>query len=442
MRAFFYVLLLCLSGIAYASTHEYTLNNGLKIVVKEDHRAPVATVQVWYKIGSAYEPAGLTGISHMLEHLMFEGTKRYPAGQFSRLIAAQGGQENAFTSTDYTAYFQKLAADKIELSFKLEADRMQNLQFNPKRFAKELEVVKEERRMRVDDNPDALLVERLFATAHIANPYHHMTIGWMSDLQQLTLNDVKQWYQRWYAPNNATLVVVGDVNPKQIAALAKKYFGNIPRTLIPSPPHLPEPRPLGTRHVNIQVPAKLSSLIMAYNVPSIKTTKVKWHPYALDVLVNILNDGESARLTKRLVRDQNIATATDASYNAYALYSHLFTIEGVPNPPNTVADLQKALEKEIQTLQTELITTQELERIKTRVLASKVYSRDSLFGQAMIIGSLESIGLSWREYDNYVKQVHAITPEQVRAVAQHYLIPNRLTIATLTPLPINTGVTS
>ena len=212
------------SAIAAELVHEYQLANGLKLIVKEDHRAPVVTTHVWYKVGSAHEPGGLTGISHVVEHMMFKGTKNHANGEFSKIIAARGGKENAFTSRDFTGYYQNLNAKHLAVSFKLEADRMRNLVLKDEDFAKEIEVVKEERRMRVDDNPNALTYERFMASAHISSPYHHMTIGWMNDLNHLSNTDLKRWYQTWYAPNNATLIVVGDVKPPACLSISKKIF--------------------------------------------------------------------------------------------------------------------------------------------------------------------------------------------------------------------------
>lgn len=245
MRKILITLLMVLSCQTFSQVQEFTLNNGLKILVQEDHRAPIAVSMVWYDIGSADEPGGLTGVSHAIEHMMFKGTRKYPLGVFSKTIAAIGGQSNAFTNNDYTAFFEKIAASQLETSLQLEADRMNNLLLDANEFAKEIKVIQEERRLRTDDNPQALTFERFLATAHLAAPYNHPVIGWMNDLQHMTANDLKTWYTTYYAPNNATLVVVGDVKAEQVHLLAEKYFGALAQHTIPARKEQLEPPALG-----------------------------------------------------------------------------------------------------------------------------------------------------------------------------------------------------
>lgn len=420
-----------------ARTHVYNLKNKLRLVVREDHRAPIVVSQIWYKVGSAQEPGGFTGISHVLEHMMFKGTKKYPAGKFSQIIAQNGGNENAFTSHDFTVYFQKMPKEKLAISFALEADRMQHLNFSKADFAKELEVVKEERRMRTEDNPQNLTYERFLATAHIAAPYHHPVIGWMNDLRHLSTKNVRDWYKKWYRPNNAVIIVVGDVKPRAVYRLAKKYFGSIPAKQTPKLKPQSEPPSLGQRLVNVSAPAKLPELMLGYNVPSAKNAEINWEPYALEVLVGLLDGGKSARLTKNLIRKHHIATEVGASYDLFSYFPGLVTINATPAPGHSIAKLQHALLKEIEKLRTKLIPPKELERIKNQVLAQKVYSKDSLFRQAQEIGSLEAINLPWQLADEYVDNILAVTGEQIESVAHKYLNPHRLTIATLHPLLIN-----
>jgi len=428
------VLYTFLSPLALANnTHEYTLKNGLKLVVKEDHRAPIVVSKICYKVGAAYEPGGLTGISHALEHMMFKGTAKYPSGEFSKLIAENGGKENAYTSRDYTCYYQKLAAEKLPLSFKLEADRMRHLTLSPKEFAKEIQVVMEERRMRTDDNPQALTYERFNAAAHIVSPYHHMTIGWMDDLKNMEIGDLKTWYKKWYAPNNAILIVVGDVEPNRVLKLANQYFSHIPSSKITPLKPQQALKPLGERHLTVKAPAKLPWLIMGFNTPSLVTDQEKWRPYALEVIAAILDGGDSARLPKHLIRDQHIAASINVSYSLYRHFAGLFSLMGTPSSGHTTSQLKKAILNEIQDLQKHLVSKKVLEKIKTQVIAGNVYQQDSLFYQAMLIGRLASVGLSWREVDNYVKQIQAITPEQIQSVAKTFFVPERLTVAELKP---------
>ena len=419
--------------------HEYALDNGLKLIVKEDHRAPVVVSQVWYKVGSSYEHDGITGISHALEHMMFKGTKKYPAGEFSRIIAENGGSENAFTGQDYTAYFQQLEKSRLEVSFKLESDRMRNLSLKKDDFAKELEVVKEERRLRTEDNPESLTYEYFNATAFLSSPYRIPVIGWMEDLDNLTVDDVRHWYEKWYAPNNATLVVVGDVEPDDVLHLAKKYFGPLkPSDLTPVKPR-EEVEQKGERRLTVKVPAELPYLLIGYKVPTLTTAKQDWEPYALDVLAGILDGGDSARFSRNLIRGAEIASSVSAGYNLDSRLESLFIFDGTPAKSHAIAELEQAIYKQIEDLQTDLVSKEELDRIKTQVVAREVYQQDSVFFQAMQIGTLETVGLDWRLLDEYVDRIRAVTAEQVRDVAQRYLVDTSRTVAVLNPLPLDSN---
>jgi zinc protease len=432
----FTILLFSIGHVYAGQVHEYQLNNGLKVLVKEDHRAPVAVSQVWYKVGSSYEPRGITGISHALEHMMFRGSLHYGPGEFSRIIADNGGEQNAFTSYDYTAYYELLDADKLPIAFQLEADRMHNLLLREQDFKNEIQVVMEERRMRTDDNPQALTYERFMAAAHVANPYHHPTVGWMSDLQDMKIQDLRDWYHQWYAPNNAILVVVGDVDPEKIHQLAEKYFGGLKPRQLPLLKPSPEINAPGKRVITVAAPAKLPWVIMGYNTPVLKNYPQSSDIYALLVLSGILAQGDSARLQKDLVRGQRIAASADSDYDPYARLDNLLTLSGTPAEGHTIKDLYAALQAEVKKLQESLVTPQELERVKAQVIANKVFQEDSISYQANEMGSLVAIGLPWQEADNYVKRIQAVTPQQIQAVARKYLIPQRLTVAILKPLPI------
>jgi len=425
---------------AAARTHEFMLDNGLKVIVQEDHRAPVAVVQIWYKIGASAEYDGITGVSHALEHMMFQGTTNIPAGEFSEIVAAHGGNENAFTSTDYTAYFQTWSADNVELSFELEADRMRNLLLHESEFEKEIRVVLEERRMRTDDNPRALLGEAARAVAYQTSPYRQPVIGWAADLQGMQIEDLKTWYERWYAPDNATLVVVGDVDPEQIVTLAKKHFGPIARQNIPPPRMRPEVAQQGTKSLTMtSEKARVPQLYMAYKSPVLNDALApdgdveEWEIYALDVLSETLDGNASARLPRKLVRESAVAAEVGVHYSSASRLSTLFSFSAAPSGDHTLEELEEAIRAEIATLQTEPPSVAELDRIKTKVVADSVYERDSMFYQGMIIGTLESVGLDWRLNDEYANKIKAVTPEQVRTVAAKYLVPERLTIAKLLP---------
>ena len=441
MRSLLTIFLLLGSQIVLAAgaVTEYQLDNGLKLVIKEDHRAPVVVSQVWYKVGASYEHDGITGVSHVLEHMMFKGTDAHPPGEFSRIISENGGRENAFTSKDYTAYFQRLEKSRLAVSFELEADRMRNLHLQDKEFQKEINVVMEERRLRTDDKPTALTYEQFIASAFVSSSVRIPTIGWMNDLENMELSDLQSWYQRWYAPNNAIVVVVGDVQPKEVLALAKKYFGPLkPEEIIPPKPRL-ESSQKGKRYITVQAPAEVPYTVMGYKAPVLKTAEEDWEPYALEVLANILDGGDSARLTRELVRGSQIATSAGAGYDLYDRQEGLFLLDGTPAGTHTIDDVQQALFEQVQQLKDKLVAVDELERIKSKVVASNVYEQDSSFYQGMKVGQLEAVGLDWKLANAYVERINAVTAEQVQAVTKKYLVEEHLTIAELDPLPMETG---
>ena len=429
-------LLLASPALVFADVSEYLLKNGLKLIVKSDHRATVAVTQVWYKVGSSYEYNGITGISHQLEHMMFKGTENLAPNEFSRIIASNGGRENAFTGRDYTAYFQTMEADRLEVSFRLEAERMRKLIIDETELIKEREVVAEERRMRTEDNPIAMTREAFNATAFVNSPYHHPIVGWMSDINNYEAEDLREWYQKWYAPNNATIVVAGDVEAEAVYKLAEKYFGKLTREVTAVvKPQIEVPQ-LGMRKVIVQTPAKLPYLMMGWKVPVVKTADVAWEPYALEMLAGILDGGASARFSRELVRGEEIATSIGAGYGLFSRLDDLFIVAGTPTKAHTVSELEQAVMQQIKELKSELVSEQELKRIRVQVVANKTYERDSLFYQAMQIGMLETIGLDWRLSEEYVKNIDAVTAQQVQAVARKYFIDKTLTVAELLPQPI------
>lgn len=433
MRVVIMILLATLAYPSYSQVQEFMLDNGLKVLVKEDHRAPVVVSMVWYNVGSADEPGGITGVSHALEHIMFKGTPKFPLGVFSKNIAAVGGQENAFTNFDYTAYFEKTAAEKLPISLELEADRMQNLLLDKDEFAKEIKVIQEERRLRTDNNPQALSFERYLATANLSSPYHHPIIGWMSDLHQMTIDDLKAWYQQFYAPNNATLVVVGDVNSQKVYELAVRYFGKINKqTNYLRKPQM-EPPSLGAKSVQIHAPAQLPLLMFGYPVPSVKTAKEAWEPYALEVITSILAAGDSARFSKNLIRGSYVASGAEAYYNMYTRYPTQFIVFGTPSQSHTLAEVKTAMLAEIKQLQDEPINPAELQRIKNQIIAQKTFEKDSIFGQAMELGLLETVGLGWPIADTYIDRINSISALQIQEVAKRYFQEKALTDAQLIP---------
>ncbi len=423
----------------YANPHEYMLENGLKLIVKEDHRSPVVVSLIWYKAGSIDELNGATGIAHALEHMMFKGTKKVPGGEFSKRIAAVGGRDNAFTSRDYTAYFQQLHKQHLPLAMELESDRMRNLVLTKEEFTKEMNVVMEERRLRTDDKPHALVYEKMMAVAYQSHPYKRPVIGWMNDLENMRMEDAQEWYDRWYAPNNAILVIVGDVNAKDTYQLAKKYYGAIKaRPLVPLDKRKPqtEPPQAGMKRLIVKAPANLPYLVMGYHAPALRDVTEDWEPYALEMLEGVLDGNASARLNKALVRESQIANSASAGYSITARGPSMFYLDGTPSEGKTVLELEEAIRSEIEKLIREGVTEKELARAKAQVVASHVYQLDSIFSQAMQIGRLESIGLSYRDPDMILKKLQAVTAEQVQSVAKKYLQDDSLTVATLDPQPL------
>jgi zinc protease len=369
--------------------------------------------------------------------MMFKGTKEHGPGEFSRIIAENGGRENAFTSKDYTAYFQQLEKSRLPVSFELEADRMRNLTLPEEEFKKELQVVIEERKLRTEDKPRSLTYEQFNATAFVTSPYRHPTIGWMDDLNNLTVQDLKQWYRQWYAPNNATLVVVGDVDPDEVYDLARKYFGRLPSVELPEIKPRVETAQLGERRITVRQPAELPYLMIGYHVPVLKTADPEWEAYALEVLSGILSSGDSARLPSRLVRGRQIAAGADAGYDLYSRQEDQFLFSATPARGHDISELENALLEEIERLKNEPVSEQELARIKAQVVASDVYEKDSMFYQAMQMGTLETVGLGWQVMDEYRDKINAVTPEQIQVVARKYLQNSNRTVAVLDPLPIN-----
>ncbi len=429
-----FVVALLMAMPLQAKTVETQLDNGLKIIVREDHRAPVVTSQVWYRIGSTYEHDGITGVSHVLEHMMFKGTKKHKPGEFSRIIAANGGRENAFTSANYTAYHQRIASDRLEICFELEADRMRNLVFLPKEYKKEVEVVKEERRMRVDNQPKSKLYEQFNATAFLNSPQRIPTIGWGGDLDYLKMEDARAWYQKWYAPNNATLVVVGDVKPEKVIALAKKYFGPLKPSHIDKPKPRPEIDQQGERRIELFGQTANPYVVMGYKTPVLLGHKtLKKDIFALDVLSAILDGGNSARISRHMLRGSEIAVQAGTSFDTFDRLPGLFIFAATPSKGVKPAQLETAFKKEITDLQKTPVTAEELERVKAQVIASKVYERDSLFYTGMQIGMLESMGYDWRMLDSYADDIRAITAQDVQRVAKKYFDDKKLTVATLWP---------
>lgn len=433
------LLALCLPSLAGASsapaTHEFRLDNGLKLIVREDHRAPVVVSQLWYKVGSSYETPGKTGLSHALEHMMFKGSAKLGPGESSRVLRELGAEENAFTSDDYTAYYQVLASDRLSVAFELEADRLASLRLPPEEFKREIEVIKEERRLRTEDNPSAKAYERFQALAFPASGYHTPTIGWMADLERMTVEELRAWYETWYVPNNATLVVVGDVVPSEVHALAQRYFGSIAQRPLPAaqiPLELSTP---GERLLTLHLPTKLPSLMMGFNVPGLATSKNPREVHALRLIGALLDGGYSARLPSRLERGEELVSGAGSSYDAYTRGDSLFVLSATPNVQKgkTLGEVEDGLWRQLDDLKNTPPTSEELARVRAQVIAGLVYERDSVTSQATTIGQLETVGLSWHLMDDELADLSAVTPADIQQAARTYFTRDRVSVTHILP---------
>jgi zinc protease len=437
------VLILLLFGLLFMppseaglreQVFETVLPNGLKVILLENHKAPLVTFQVWYRVGSRNEPWGKTGISHVLEHMMFKGTRKIGPEQFSRIVQENGGNDNAFTSRDYTAYFQNMSSDRIQVSLDLESDRMQNLLLREEDFRTERMVVMEERRLRTEDNPTGVLVEQLQASAFQIHPYRWPIIGWMEDLKRLTLDDLKEYYKIYYNPSNAFLVVVGDFKKEELLPRIEKAFGSYPKGVVPNQERDKETSQMGERRIFVKKEAQLPTILMAYHVPNLRDPD----SYVLEVIATLLSGGKSSRLYQNLVREKRLVLSADADYSLLSHDPYLFYLSAEPLPNKETAEVEKALDQEIERLQKELVSERELEKVKNQMEASFVFGQDSIFYQAMVLARYE-ITLSWRGIDDYLPFIRKVTPEDIQRVAKKYLISDNRTVGILIPLPPKEG---
>jgi len=435
-RQAFLVLVVAFASQAAAEPREFTLANGLRVIVKEDHRAPTAVQQVWYRAGSMDESPGTTGLAHVLEHMMFKGTRSVAPDRFSRLVAEAGGRDNAFTSTDFTVYHEQVHRDRLPFVMRLEADRMANLAIRPKEFAREIKVVMEERRLSTEDQPRALLDENLMATAFSAHPYKWPTIGWMQDLQNMTWRDAQAWYRSWYAPNNATVVVVGDVDPEQVVAWAKRYYGPVPRKAVPERKPQSEPEQRGIKRVVVKAPAELAFVRFGYKAPVLRDAQKDWEPFAVAVLVKVLGGNDAARLNQILVRERRIATSAGADYELISRGPGMVFLNAAAAQGHAGSELEAAVREIVAQVASKGASPEEVQRAKVQLLAQLVYRRDSFFAQAMELGELVSTDLSFRDADRIPERIKEVTAEQVRTVAAKYLVDDSMTVGILEPQPL------
>jgi zinc protease len=418
---------------------QFTLDNGMQVVVIEDHRAPAVTHMVWYRVGAADEPPGKPGIAHFLEHLMFKGTKEIAPGEFSRIVARNGGRDNAFTSSDYTGYHQTIARDKLELVMRMEADRMNNLAFPEDHVLNEREVVLEERRSRTDNDPSARLYEQTMASLYLAHPYRLPTIGWEHDIRKLSRDDAIAFYRAHYAPNNAILVMAGDVEPNEARALAEKYYGPIPARPVAARFRPQEPPHVAPRRVSLtDGRVKQPTWSRNYLAPS-RTAGETEHVFGLRVLSAALGSGSTSRLYRRLVLEQNVSSSANAYYDLPAIDLTRFSLYAAAKAGAQTADdlatIERAMDAAIAEVLRDGITAEELERAKAGLLASSIYARDSAASQARLYGTALVTGLTVDDVVTWPQRIQAVTLEEVHAAARHVFRIERSVTSMLLPRP-------
>ncbi len=437
------VLLCCGAVWAQADTQvqRFTLDNGMTLLVKADRRAPTAVHMMWVRVGSMDEVDGSTGLAHVLEHMLFKGTPTVKAGEFSRRVAALGGRENAFTSKDYTGYYQQIPAHRLADVMRLESDRFANNLWPDDEFTRELEVVKEERRMRTDDAPRALLYEQLSAAQFVASPYRRPIVGWMNDLEAMKPQDARDFYRRWYVPANAAVVVVGDVDAQAVLQLAQATYGRVPAGAVPARKPRIEPAQKGIKRVVVQAPAEQAYVCLSWKVPSLLAfdeTPETQESLALTLLSAVLDGYSGARLDRALAQGPTrLADDVGASYGLSGRGPQVFMLTGVPAPGKSTDALEQALRAQVQRIAKEGVTDAELRRVKAQWMAAKVYQRDSLFNQAREIGTSWIEGLPLDSNALLLDRLQAVTADQVRSVAQRYFDDSQLTVAVLQPLPMS-----
>ncbi|MGB3222391.1 MAG: pitrilysin family protein [Desulforhopalus sp.] len=406
------------------------LDNGLNVILMENHISPVVTFQIWYHAGSRKDTWGKTGLAHVFEHMMFKGTKKYSGEDFTRLIQSQGGNFNAFTSYDFAGYFENMMADRIDIAMKLEADRMQYLVLRPEDFQTEVKVVMEERRMRVEDNPQAYLSEQTQAIAFQAQPYHWPIIGWMDDLKRLKIEDMQRHYDLYYRPTNGFIVVVGDFQTDDMIEKIRKLFGNIPSKEQPPLIKYHDPPQRGERRVNVHTYAELPYIMIGYHVPNLKNNPDD--AYVLEVIASILSAGKSSRLYKNLILEEQLALSATAYNSLLSVDPDLFSLAAEPLPDVKPDRLEDALIYQLERLKTEPVPERQLQKAKNQLETSFIYSQDSAFYQGMLLARYE-IATRWEDIRNYVPAIRKVNAEMIQRVARKYFVKENSTVGILYP---------
>lgn len=433
--------LLTLSGLVGRASHaavfspeSFTLENGLQVVVVPNHRAPVATMIVYYKVGAMDEPPGKSGLAHYFEHLMFKGTENMAPGEFSSIVASNGGRDNAFTSQDYTGYVTSFAADRLDLILKLEADRMTGLRLTPEDIEPERRVVLEERLSRIDNNPGAQLSEQAAAALYANHPYRIPIIGWEHEIKNLTRTDLLSFYRAWYTPNNAVIVISGDVNATEVKPMVERHFGVIPSRNLPERPNWIEPPRSADRLIALSHPrVRQPSWSRRYLAPSfgLKDTK---HIYALDVLTEILSGGTTGRFYRHLVVEKGLAAHAGTWYSSDNRGPGIFGFYGSPRPGHTLDEIETAIEAEISELLENGVTEEEVNSAVERLQAEAVFARDSLSAPPRILGNALMTGQSIEDVEAWPERIGAVTKEMVDAAARDVLNSGGAVTTRLTPM--------
>ena len=426
-------------GRAIAPVHQFTLSNGLTVIVRPDRRAPTAVHMVWVRVGSVDEVDGTSGVAHVVEHMLFKGTRSLAPGEFSRRVAALGGRENAFTARDFTGYHQQIPSGRLEDVMRLEADRFANNQWPDEEFRREIEVVKEERRLRTEDSPRARLFEALNAAAFQASPYRRPIVGWMSDLEAMTPQDVRDFYRRWYVPANAAVVIAGDVDPLQVRQLAERYYGAIPAAAVAARKPRTEPPQAGLRRVEVKAPAEQSFVALAFKVPQMRSfdpSPEHDDALALTVLSAVLSGYNGARLDRALTQGPDrLADSAGAGYGLWGRGPQMFTLTAVPAAGKAPEQVEAALRAEVARIAREGVSPAELQRVKTQWMASETYKLDSVFSQARELGTYWALELPVDAGERLMARLREVTPGQVQAVAGRYFGDDGLSVGILRPLP-------
>lgn len=413
-----------------------SLDNGMQVVVIPDHRAPVVTHMVWYKVGAADEVPGKSGIAHFLEHLMFKGTKTHPAGQFSARVAEIGGQENAFTSNDYTAYYQRVAKQYLGEMMGFEADRMANLVLTDEVVLPERNVILEERAMRVDNDPSARLSEALDAALYVNHPYGVPIIGWRQEMEKLSRDDAIAFYDKYYSPNNAILVVAGDVEPDEVLKLARDTYGKLPRRAEIPPRIRPQEVPAMAQRMIKLADERVSqpNLRQAWVVPSYTTARDR-QGEALDLLTEILGGGSTSRLYRTLVVDRKLAASAGSWYQSNALDDTAFMVYAVPRDGVKLGDLAAAADAVIADIAANGVSEEELARAKRSVVADAIYAQDNQAALARIFGVALTTGGKVSDVQDWPARIASVTAAEVQDAARRYLTPNSAVTAELVSAP-------